>query len=249
MTRIAPPPGTLRAAVWQLRPGGRIPTGGLARLADRAPGLVVLPEYFWVRPEDSGPAATADHSAEDLARLADLSREIDAVWVGGTLVERDPAGRLFNCCPVFDRGVEVARYRKRRLMPGEAAAGLSAGREAVVATVRGVRLGLLICADVLHHDSYSEMALLRPQVIAVPTNSPFRPNDSPEEKRARDEAYFVSGAGLTGAAVLKACTVGGVYGRPAQGRSLIAGRGGLLARVETEGEQEERLLVIDLPLD
>lgn len=245
---IFPDRPRVRALVWQARPGRAVTAEELARLDALRPDLVVLPEYFWVRAEDAGPAATADHAAEDLARLAALSERVDAVWVGGTLVERAGDGRLHNSAPVFDRGQEVARYRKRRLMPGEAAAGLVPGHEPVVVTVRGWRLGLLVCADVLDPAAYDDLAPLRPDLVAVPTHSPLRPVDPPGEKLARDQAYFEAGARRTGAWVLKACTVGGVYGRRAQGRSLIAGPAGVLRRVEPAGEAEERWLSADLEI-
>lgn len=236
----------VRVAVWQLPPGGRFPEAGLERLRSEAVELVVLPEYVWVRPEDGHAAAAAAHATEDLACLAALSREVDAVWVGGTFLERDGA-RLFNSCPVFEGGREIARYRKQRLMPGEVAAGLSPGAGPGVTTVRGIRIGLLICADVLDAATWAALAPLQPGIVAIPTHSPYRPDDTPEARETRDRTLFVAGAEVTGAIVLKACTVGGVFGRRAQGRSLIAGPGGIVARVDPAGDADERLLVADVP--
>lgn len=245
---ISPDRKPLRVLVWQARAGRGVTAADLGRLDALRPDLIVLPEYFWVRPGDGGPADVADHADEDLAALAGLSGRIDAIWVGGTFVERAPDGRLHNSAPVFDRGREAARYRKRRLMPGEAGAGLMPGAEPGFVVVRGLRLGLLICADVLDADSYADLAPFRPQVIAVPTHSPRRPVDPLGDKLARDAAYFEAGARSTGAWVLKACTVGGVHGRAAQGRSLIVGPSGVVERVEPAGEQEERWLTADLEI-
>jgi predicted amidohydrolase len=153
---------------------------------------------------------------------------------------------VFNTCFVFERGREVARYRKRWLMPGEERAGVTAGREPIVVDVRGFRLGLMICADVLHEESYLEMASLRPEIICVPTNSPFRPEDPIAEKLERDQTYFVEGARRSGAWVVKACTVGRIFGRPVQGRSLVAGPRGVVARVPYDREGKACLLTADL---
>lgn len=236
-----------RVAALQLRPGGGAAAVPVGRLADAGVDLVVLPEYYWVRPADRDVREAAAHAAEDLAELAALSARLAAVLVGGTLLETGDDGRLYNTAPVFHGGREIGRYRKRRLMPGEAAAGLSAGADTVLVDAGDLRLGVLICADVFDAHAYAGLAGHRPDVIAIPTNSPFRPLDPLEAKLERDEAYFASGARTTGAVVVKACTVGGLFGRRVQGRSLVAGPEGILARVPPEKEHEEALLVVELP--
>jgi predicted amidohydrolase len=236
-------------AALQLRPGGGAAAVPVARLVDAAVDLVVLPEYYWVRPDDGDVRATAAHAGHDLEELARLSARLDAVLVGGTIVESGADGRLYNTAPVFHDGREIGRYRKRRLMPGEAAAGLGTGDATPLFAAGGLRLGVLICADVFDPASYAGLAEHRPDVIAVPTNSPFRALDPLEAKLARDEAYFVAGARVTGAVVVKACTVGGIYGRPSQGRSLVAGPMGILARVPPGEEDREAHLVVEFPGD
>ena len=83
--------------------------------------------------------------------------------------------------------------------------------------------------------------------MAVPTNSPFREDDTVEAKFARDATWFVAGAQAARAWVLKSCTVGGIFGRRSQGRSLVAGPDGVLTRVEPEHEALEACLIVDLP--
>jgi len=238
-------PNPLKAAIVQAEPGSGVLPGVLDALRVESPDLVVLPEYFWARPDDSGPLSMAARFEEIRAGILDLSRAVDAVWVGGTAVEpRD--GRLYNTCIVAAGGAEVGRYRKRRLMPGEAQAGLTPGADPFVVTARGITLGVMICADVLVPESYDLLAPHAPDAIAVPTNSPFRPHDTVEEKMARDESYFVAGARRTGAAVLKACTTGLVFGRPVQGRSLAASPAGVLERVPFDLEGEARILTVEI---
>lgn len=242
-----PPRVPRRVAALQLRPGGGPAAVPVARLERAGVDLVVLPEYYWVRPDDGDVRDTARHAAEDLEALAALSARLAAVLVGGTIVESGTDGRLYNTAPVFHAGREIGRYRKRRLMPGEAAAGLATGRDTPVFEVAGLRVGVLICADVFDDRFYGALAELRPDVIAIPTNSPLRPLDPLEDKLARDEAYFAAGARVTGAVVVKACTVGGIYGRPAQGRSLVAGPDGIAARIPPEAEDREAHLIVEFP--
>lgn len=236
-----------RVAALQLRPGGGTAAVPVERLVGAEVDLVVLPEYYWVRPADRDVREAATHAADDLAALSELSERLSAVLVGGTILETDAEGRLYNTAPVFHAGREVGRYRKRRLMPGEAAAGLATGADTGLFTAGNLRLGVLICADVFDSGSYRSLAPFGPGAIAVPTNSPFRPVDPLEDKMARDETYFAAGSREAGAVVVKACTVGGVFGRRAQGRSLVAGPDGLLVRLAPDQEDREALLIVDLP--
>jgi predicted amidohydrolase len=238
----------VRVVLHQAEPGSGFPPITLEALRALEPGVVVLPEYFWVRPEDRSARDASAHSQADRRTLETLSSEIDAIWVGGTLVEPGDGGRLHNTCLVFDRGKEVLAYRKRRLMPGEAAGGIHPGDVPAFGRVRGFMIGLLICADVFEGESYDDLAPHRPDLIAVPTNSPYRPDDPVPEKFERDRRYFVEGARRTGAHVLKACTVGQVFGRPVQGRSLIAAPDGVIARSAPDQERESLFLTAELSL-
>ena len=232
--------------MWQAEPGSGIGRDALGALGAISPDIIVLPEYFWVRPADGDAREASRHFDDDRQTLAALSFELDAVWIGGTLVEPGEDGRLYNTALVYDGGRVALSYRKRRLMPGEAAGGIHPGSTPAVADIRGIRLGLLICADVFEPTSYADLAAHRPDVIAVPTNSPYRPEDRIEDKLERDETWFAAGARRTNAWVLKACTVGKVFGRPVQGRSLIAGPQGVLVRVPHEKELEPQLLTAQI---
>ena len=58
------------------------------------------------------PSAVVSPSA---AALSAAAAEAGVVLVGGSLPERDPAGRLFNTCLVFDAaGRVLAKHRKAR---------------------------------------------------------------------------------------------------------------------------------------
>ena len=76
--------------------------------AYRAEGvrILVLPEYFWVRPEDSNHAAVSAHYEEDLEALAALSRDA-----------RPPLGRLPSSVSHSSLRFETPRLFGRVLSP------------------------------------------------------------------------------------------------------------------------------------
>ena len=136
----------------------------------------------------------------------------------------------------------MGSYRKRNPVPGEIAKGISPGRKPLVLEIDEVRIGVLVCGDVFDPSLYREMGELEVDIVFIPTTSAYRPADSLSRKVHRDEIYFRSGAELAGAYVVKTCGVGEIFGHPLQGRSLIAAPWGLLARVQSQSEQEKRLV-------
>ena len=88
--------------------------------AAKGADLVVLPE-MWNCPYDNAafPVFAEDvdggdaRQAPSVALLAAAARESGVVLVGGSIPERDAAGRLYNTCLVFDRaGRRIAKHRK-----------------------------------------------------------------------------------------------------------------------------------------
>ncbi len=172
---------------------------------------------------------------------------MDTVLIGGTVVEK--VGRqYFNTSYVFDRGEEAARYSKVHLFRGEIRSGLTPGREFKAFDVRGVRVGLLICADVLYPDSFLAMKGFGCDIVFVPTTSPFK-EETVETKYGRDQEIFVQGARTAGAYVAKCCAVGTIFGSHLQGRSLVASPSGIVRRVQPDEESATMILHQDLLLD
>ena len=205
--------------------------------------LLVLPEYFWVRPSDANHAEAARHAAEDEAQLRTASLHADWVLVGGTFVEtRD--GALHNACTVWRGGREIARYRKRHLMPGEHKSGIVPGDAWVASDAPGYRLAPILCADVLQTGTFAEVGALAPQVIAAPMASPFLEGEPQENKLARDRELFEAGARRAGALVVKVGGPGPLFGRPLQGRCLVAGPEGVQFRTPFGDERAERRWVV-----
>lgn len=212
------------------------------------PDFVCLPEYSLVGPDVPDFRRAALSYKDDLSYLARLSDELSTCLIGGTLIEpvRD---RLYNSAPVFLKGNLLGKYRKRRPVGGETAKGISPGENHLIVEVDDIRVGLLICADVMSPELFEEMGALRADLIFAPTVSPLLPDDSLTQKQGRDRKYYQQGAALSGAVVVKTCAVGSLFGKPLQGRSLIAAPWGIVERVESMFESEKRILTTTIDLE
>ena len=252
----------MRAAVVQMAHGDTL-AENLARargLLDEARGrgadLTLLPEYFFSVPQ-GGPAEAAGDAAVVRRFFEDASRET-GMAVAGNLLARGASG-LVNLGVVAEAGRVVLEQPKVHPMPREAAAGVAPGPRFQAAPVRGVRTGMLVCADILYPEAARVLALQGARILLNPVMSPWRP--APEDPtRAARESLFVARAYDSGAFVLKA---GGFRAPPAEppaegpalqgppravaGRSLVAAPWGVLARHADPFAEE--VLVADLDLD
>ena len=238
----------LTIGIHQAEPGSGITETERERYRQAGVQILVLPEYFWVRPQDEDHRDSAAHAGEDLDLMALLSGEDPWVLVGGTFVEQAGPDVFYNACPVFHGGRELGRYRKIHLMPGEARHGISPGSGFHLVEALGFRLAPVICADVLYPDTFNQVAALRPDVILAPMSSPHLPEDTPEAKDKRDRDIFLRGAGRAGAPIIKAGGVGHLFQRPLQGRSLAASPGAILFRTPFDQEHARHTWIVDVPL-
>lgn len=234
-------------AIHQAEPGSGITPEERARYRQAGVRILVLPEYFWVRPGDADHRAAANHADEDLRTMVALTREEDWVLVGGTVIE-DREGVLHNTCPVFHRGKELGRYRKIHLMPGEARHGIQPGTSYLLVEVLGLRLAPVICADVLYPDTFDHVAGLRPDLILAPMSSPHRPEDTPQDKDTRDREIFLRGAARAQAPIVKAGGVGHLFQRPLQGRSLVATPETILFRTPFDAEHLRNTWIVEVDI-
>lgn len=109
-----------------------------------APDLLVLPEAFNGQPCEYDSGASGRQSRQFLSNLA---RACGVNLVGGSIEYRDDDGTYRNVCFVVDReGRELGRYDKRVLFNRELE-GRTCGTRPGVFEVGGVRVGVLICAD------------------------------------------------------------------------------------------------------
>jgi predicted amidohydrolase len=218
------------------------------RLSELGVDIVCLPEYFFIPDRVKNQVETFHFKGWILETLEAYSRRLVGVVVGGSLVEKE--GRYFyNTCHVFDCGRHVGYYRKVHPTEGEREKGIQPGDSFEVFEVRGIRLGVLICADVLYPSSFEKIAERRPDLIAVPTTSPYVPGDTVADKKRRDHDIFVAGARRANAFILKACGVGTLMGKRLQGRSLICAPWGIIEVVNPRSEMLETVLTAKIDVD
>ncbi len=228
--------------------GERLSLEGKLHIFRRRPDFVCLPEYCLI------PKALPDFSRaaldirENLKYLEYLSMEMDTCLIGGSVVEAD-RDALYNSTYVFQRGAVVGRYRKLNPVSGEIGKGILPGDKIFTATVDGVKIGIMICADALNAGLFEVMAQKEVDIIFIPTTSPHRPAESKTEKHKRDNDIYVNGAESAGAFVVKTCGIGNLFGRPLQGRTLIAAPWGILGRVQVHQESEPTMLSLVLDID
>ncbi len=131
--------------------------------------IVILPEIF-DGSYDSTDGAGVRRFLETLARACDVH------VIGGSCLITQPDGRRFNACHVVRRGgEEIGRYDKRVLFSTEAD-GREPGPGPGVFDLDGIRVGVLICADLWHpelarevHDRIDLLAV--PAKTTVPTEN------------------------------------------------------------------------------
>lgn len=140
-------------------------------LLDR-PDLVVLPELC-----DRYDGASVEQTvrlrpallAAMRESLADMARNHSCYLVQGSAVP-DAAGTWHNTALLYDRsGVEVGRYDKVRLVPGEDAYDLHPGTGPVVLDTDFGQLGFAICFDLNFVELVEQYRALRPDVMVFPS--------------------------------------------------------------------------------
>ncbi len=232
---------------YQQRPGEGIPEDDLKIIQKENPDFLCLPEYFFVGENLNSQIETSELTAQNKEWLANLSRRLDCVVIGGSMVER-VQDKFHNTCFIYSKGAEVGFYRKLNPFGREATFGISPGKDLQVFELDGVRVGVLICADVLIPGIFKEMRAFKPQIIFCPTTSPFREDDTVEAKKERDLKIFVTGAHESCAYVVKTCAAGNLMNRSLQGRSLIAAPWGVIRRVDFAREDKKQILTATLNL-
>jgi predicted amidohydrolase len=227
-----------------------MPGSGLRReffdiLNSKKPDIISFPEYYFVGPEyQNVPSSLADHD-KFIETMAGWSLEFKCIVVGGTVVERDRKA-LYNRCHVFKDGESIGHYDKIHLFKNEGNGLVRPGHEYAVIQIGDYRLGLLICADVLHADSFANLRGLKPDIVFIPTTSPFRPGEPAGVKFTRDQEIFGHGAAICDSILFKTNACGAIMGHQLQGRSLIASPNKIEWRVEPENEDEPALILASI---
>lgn len=193
-------------------------------------GIAVLPEYFWKPKAHLPEASTFEALAFAEQAVLEASQTIEGALVA-TVPEIED-GQLLNTAIVAEGGKRVHRQPKVRPTPKEREAGVVGRPGLSVAEVQGLRLGVLVCADVLALDLLVEMAHLQPDVVAVPVLSPNR-GDKEDPTRGARTSVFIARAWDMGAYIVKA---GGFDAPEIVGRSLITAPWGLEAQARRDDE-------------
>lgn len=212
------------------------------------PDFICLPEYSLIDPATPDFARAALMSIEHLKYLRSLSEELSTFLIGGSVVEGE-ADSLYNSSYIFDRGVFCGKYRKLNPVSGEIARGILPGDRTLIYDIDGIRVAVMICADALNPDLFRMIGRQGADIIFIPTTSTFRPEESKSEKHRRDREIYLRGAELAGAFVVKTCGVGTLFGKPLQGRSLIAAPWGILERVDIYSEAASAILTSILDIE
>ncbi len=238
----------INVVLCQLRVGGGITLAEKIHIFKRKPDFVCLPEYFMIPPDARDYPEFAAQFDNNLKILARWSNELDTTLIGGTVAEKVDS-TMYNTCFIFRKGQKIASYRKQFPTIHELRRGITPGKKYIVFEVDGIRVGMMICADVLHEEAFIKLGKLKADIIFVPTVSPLRPNDTIEARVHRDHDIFVRGSLLARAYVVKTCGIGSIFGHIQNGRSLVAAPWGILWQVSPENEQHPRIQNIILDID
>jgi len=237
----------IKIALYQSRLKGFLPKPVLKVLSKARPDFLGLPEYFFSNPKAAKLSDLARDFDRNMAYLTTLSLGLPhTVLIGGTLIKEE-GGLFFNESPILYQGKLLGEYKKNKLF-GKEIGDITPGGAYEVFEVKGVKIAVLICADVLHDEGFDALARKKPDLVFIPTFSPYK-EEGAWEKNNRDKNIYVEGAKRLESWVIKICGVKtrGIY--PIQGRSLIAGPSGVLWRVPFHREGEEVLKITRLEIN
>jgi predicted amidohydrolase len=220
----------------------------MERLITEPPDILALPEYFFVATADENVVASSFRRGKIIEELQKLSSALGCILVGGSIVEQVEKD-FYNRSYLLDSGLVIGFYDKIHPYDNEGRGLIKEGIEYKVFDVRGIRIGLLICADVLYRGSFENIRGLRPDLIFVPTTSPYKRNESASVKFARDRRIFARGASISNSIIFKVCASGSIAGHRLQGRSLIASPGKIPWRIEPQFEEKAALIIAELSDD
>jgi omega-amidase len=176
----------------------------LYRAADAGSKFICLPEFFALPAslEDNKQIEKiADETRESAVQLLkQVSKEVDAYIVGGTIFEKF-RGKYYNTCLFLKHGKTLGKYRKMHLTEWEKKVGLHVGSTFRVFETEFCKAGILICADVFYPRTVRKLASLGAEVIFLPVSAsrthPYVKGHPLTTKRAEDNRVFILKNGNT----------------------------------------------------
>ncbi len=197
--------------------------------------FVLFPEYF------SYTRFSMEEAEKTLKFLERFSREFDVVAIGNAAVDDNG---LKNRAFIFDSGDVVGYQDKVHPTRVERALGITCGERLSVFGVRGVKVCILVCADILYPELCRVAGIKGAEIAFNPVVS-FKRSELPGAEY-RYCLYFTRSFD-NGYAVVKAGGFGYTFtGSQAVGRSLIATFDGILARASGEEKEEAITAKIDV---
>lgn len=238
----------LKIIAVQARLGKKLSVAEKLLIFKQKPDFLCLPEYYFIRESDPDFTRSAMRIKENLQVLKYLSESFSTCMIGGSIVEAD-GDSLYNSSYLLKDGKILGKYRKLNPVAGEMDKGIMPGDKLFMANIDGVKISIIICADALNIEIFKMMAPYDIDIIFIPTTSPLRPHEMKLEKFRRDNDIYVAGARAASSYVIKTCGIGTLFGKPLQGRSLIASPWGVIRRIEPYSENTACILTAVIDVD
>ena len=140
-------PNNIRIALCQKKIGILIDDSEKELIINFSPHFVCLPELFFInnKIENYDQASKLEKETKDY--LQELSAELNAILIGGTLIHKEPNG-LISRCYIYSNGQEIGYYDKTNLTDKEKLAGFINGNSQRFFTAYNVKFTVLICNDI-----------------------------------------------------------------------------------------------------
>ena len=229
----------IKVILYQKKLAKNIPDEDIQEMKEFSPHFICFPEYFFTSKKIETLKQTPENQEFQLKRIKDLSLEINAVIIGGTMAEIVD-NKIHNTTFIYQNGKQLGFYRKKNLFFAENGK-ITPGNEFKVFEAHGIKFGVMICADVFHDETFEFMKHNNAKIIFSPTFS-LKKEETIEEKFKRDNDVYVRGAKLSNAPIVKVCGVKSKEKDFLQARSLIAGTNKIIFRVKPDEEDKEMII-------
>ena len=239
----------MRVNLIQMEVGNRVEDnlGRAGEMIDRsfesfAPDFVCLPEYFSTPTLSKPREEIFDEVYEPtISFLRAKSKELGIYIIGGSVLEKD-GDDFYNTSFLFKNGELLGKYRKINLTELERLK-LKKGGKCFVYDTGYVKIGILICADILSPKIVKTVASMGAEAIFLPISLPSEDHPSTQGHpasvaMARANSLFILKNGCVGSSS---------RGKRTGSRSAIVSPWGIVK--EAREENTEEIVSADLDLE
>jgi len=237
----------IRIALAQLEIGSGITDELTSRFQQENPDFICFPEYFFIEKDSASLLESVSATEQHVEELSRLSAATGAVIIGGSLVEKS-GNSYYNTAFMFRNGTLFGQYRKINLWGHQEKTHMTPGEKFKIFTVNFLRIGILICADVLYTESFQFYRENPVDIIFAPVTSIFKEADTKHTKIIRDNKIWLAGAEIAGCHVVKVSGVGRMFGKKLLGRSLVVSPERILFRNSSDNEEKKGIIVTELDI-